>query len=228
MKPRPLTPSVIGMQHRKAEQRVGEQQARGEHAADEADQIGQERAGDRDREHGRGEWRKRHLRDLRPRPLQPARDAHDQRGEPEIEQAGQRSSAVAFIGGTISTRMSSSRSGSLTLGSCSGAVGRRAGQEAQGALELAPQSGLHLRGVEPVAQHRDDDDAAPPMIAVHTTMRPTGYHSMLARIGAGDRAREQRQIADPPGRQADAEQEGERDRAAEHEREAARRRPAPR
>ena len=62
MKPRPLDAARDGMQHGKAEQRIGEQQARGEDAARKADEIGQERAGDRDRQHGRGERRKSHLR----------------------------------------------------------------------------------------------------------------------------------------------------------------------
>ena len=69
-------------------------------------------------------------------------------------------SAIAFIGGTISTRTSSSRSGSLTLGSCSGefaGTGRK--RNARSSSRRSPA--CMLRGIEAVAQHRDDHDRAP-------------------------------------------------------------------
>ena len=89
-----------GMQHRQAEQRESEQQARSEYAARKTDEIGQERAGNRDRQHSRGERRKSHLRDLRPGPLEPARDAHDRPASQRLNRLVA-VSAAAFIGGTI-------------------------------------------------------------------------------------------------------------------------------
>ena len=62
------------------------------------------------------------------------------------------------------------------------------------------------------------------MMAAQNTRRPTGYHSTSPADPLVDDGRaKQRQIAEPPGRQADAEQEGEEEIEAEREPKAGRR-----
>ena len=74
------------MQHGEAEDGVGDQQARGEHAADDADEAGQERGRDRDARVSAGAIGGNRIAGRSgQRPLQPAGDLHDARGEPEIE-----------------------------------------------------------------------------------------------------------------------------------------------
>ena len=57
--------------------------------------------------------------------------------------------------------------------------------------------------------------AAAPSTAVQSTILPAGYHSSVA--GAVGGAGKQREIAKPPGGQADADDEGEREMTIEHE-----------
>ena len=62
---------------------------------------------------------------------------------------------------------------------------------------------------------------AAPMIAAQNTRWPTGYHSSPSGVARG-RPRQQREIAEPPRRQPDADQEGDEEEPAEHGGEAGR------
>ena len=62
---------------------------------------------------------------------------------------------------------------------------------------------------------------AAPMIAAQNTRWPTGYHSSPSGVARG-RPRQQREIAEPPRRQADPDQEGDEEERAEHGGEAGR------
>ena len=77
----------------------------------------------------------------------------------------------------------------------------------QHALERAAQRGPEALLVGAEVQHARRSRRSAPMIAAQNTRWPTGYHSMSPAAVGRDRPRQQREIAEPPGRQADADQE---------------------
>ena len=78
------------VQDGESENGEGHQQRCGEHARDDADEAGHEASGDRSRQDGGHERRKRDRREIRPRALEPAGHGYDPGGEPEVDQIGDR------------------------------------------------------------------------------------------------------------------------------------------
>ena len=152
--------------------------------------------------------RERHGGDVRPRALEPARGAHDHAREPEIDEAGQHRE---HRGGRRDRRHQNVEQ-PVRIRDARQAERRirgAAGLHAQDALEGASQYAAETLRVEPEIRNRHDDDEraedrGPPDEASNRIP--------FERLAGGrcDRAREQRQIAEPPRRQADAEQEGEK------------------
>ncbi len=202
------------MQHRKAEDGVSHQQRGRQNAGDDADEAVEKAQRDRRSERRRERFRERHLGERRPRPRQPSGEFHHAGGEPEIEDVGQRGHDRR----RRRHRDDQKRHQALGIAEV-WAIGWRTQFAAQHARQRTGQAGPEALGIEAEIRNGDDDDQCgqhrgpDDQTAGRIPFKrgQSGGRSAGANVAG---ARQQREIAQPPGGQAGAGEKSQEEHAA--------------